>query len=237
MMTVVPILRIAPTDGNMPLRTFQSRAHSAASVEKRTGSKVRTPASAASIARDLRASAAASRGARLDQQRRARRAERAQCPPGSPGLPSTERSAARSASSTAATGVLLSSVHGLARGLEIVEQDQRARLVGVLGHGDVGDLADESERAFGADHQMREDVDRVLEVDQRIQAVAGRVLHAELVADARGERFVAARRARQRVERAHQVGLAFTERRAARGIARVEHGAVRPARRACPASV
>ena len=39
MITVVPILRIAPTDGNMPLRTFQNRAHSCASVEKRTGSE------------------------------------------------------------------------------------------------------------------------------------------------------------------------------------------------------
>ena len=40
-----------------------------------------------------------------------------------------------------------------------------------------------------------------VEVDQRIQAVAGRVLQPELVADARCERFVGARRARQRVER------------------------------------
>jgi hypothetical protein len=40
MITVVPTLRIAPTDGNIPLRTFQNRAHSAASVENRIGSVV-----------------------------------------------------------------------------------------------------------------------------------------------------------------------------------------------------
>jgi hypothetical protein len=48
----------------------------------------------------------------------------------------------------------------------------------------VRDLADEAEGSFRADHQVGEDVDRIGEVDQRVQAVAGRVLEPELVADA-----------------------------------------------------
>jgi hypothetical protein len=63
-----------------------------------------------------------------------------------PGLCCTECSEARSSSSTAATGRLLQARHGAARGLEPVEQDQRARLVRVLLDGPVGDLADEAER-------------------------------------------------------------------------------------------
>ena len=159
------------------------------------------------------------------------------CDSGRPGLPSTERSAARSASSTAATGALFSTRHRAAGGFEIVEQDQRARLVGVLGHGAIGDLADEAERAFGADHQVREDVDRVGEVDQRVEAVAGRVLHPELVADARGQRFVGARGSAERVELAHELALARAERRAARRHracrARCRRRARRASRPAC----
>jgi hypothetical protein len=117
----------------------------------------------------------------------------------------------------------LSSATARQRGLEIVEEDERARLVGVIRHGDVRDLAQESERAFGADHEMREHVDGILEVGERIQAVPRRVLQPELVADARREGFVGARGARQRVQLADQPGLALDERRAARGVARVEH--------------
>ena len=56
MMTVVPTSRIAPTEGNIPLRTFQNRAHSDGSVEKRIGSNVGTSDSAASMARTCFAS-------------------------------------------------------------------------------------------------------------------------------------------------------------------------------------
>ena len=87
------------------------------------------PASVASIARDLRGERRRVRGARLDQQRGAVRAHARAMRSGKPGLPSTERSAARSASSTAATGALFSARDRAAGGLEIVEQDQRARLV------------------------------------------------------------------------------------------------------------
>ena len=105
--------------------------------------------------------------------------------------------------------------HGEARRFQIVEQDQRARLVGVIGHGAIGDLAQESQRALGADHQVREDVDRVREIHQRIEAVAGGVLHAELVADARGEPFVVACGAGERIERVARV-RASARRNAAR---------------------
>ena len=62
-----------------------------------------------------------------------------------------------------------------------------------------------------------------LEVDQRVQAVAGGVLEAELVADARGERRVLARRARQ---------LGEARRRARAAAARTRRGSPRRACRA-----
>ena len=74
-----------------------------------------------------------------------------------------------------------------AGGFDIIEQDERTRLVRVVGHGAVGDLGDEAERALRADHQMGKHVERVGEVNQRVQAVAGGVLHAELVPDAPGQ--------------------------------------------------
>ena len=117
MMTVVPVARIAPTVGNMPLRTFHSRAHSAGSVENATGSSVGIPASAACTDAICAASAAAS-GARVSTSSAAPSAPTRRIPAGSPGLSSTERSAARSANSTASTASLARRVtarHAVAR--------------------------------------------------------------------------------------------------------------------------
>jgi hypothetical protein len=47
MMTVVPVLRMAPTEGKVPLRTFQYISQVAGSVEKIIGSTVAMPAMAA----------------------------------------------------------------------------------------------------------------------------------------------------------------------------------------------
>ena len=61
------------------------------------------------------------------------------------------------------------------------------------------------ERPLRADHQVLEDVDRVVEVDQRVQAVAGGVLHPELPADPLGQRRVVSHPRRQCVERASSI--------------------------------
>jgi hypothetical protein len=98
--------------------------------------------------------------------------------------------------------------------------------VGVLLDGAVRDLADEAEGSFRADHQVREDVDRIVEVDQRVEAVAGRVLEAELVADARGELGVCARLVRELGESFDEIGTRARELGAARRVACVEHAAV-----------
>ena len=104
MITVVPVGRIAPIAGNMPLRTFQSAADSPGSVVKRSGVASANEASAAAIASILTASAAAL-AARVSTSRAAPSAGRARSVAGMPGASSTERSDARSSSSTAATGV------------------------------------------------------------------------------------------------------------------------------------
>ena len=54
----------------------------------------------------------------------------------------------------------------------------------MLGDRAVGDLGDETQGAFRPDHQVLEDVERVLEIDQGVEAVAGCVLDAELAPDA-----------------------------------------------------
>ena len=55
---------------------------------------------------------------------------------------------------------------------------------------------------------MRQDVDRVFVVDQRVEAVAGGVLDLELVADAIGQPGVVARIAAQSLQLAEQHGVA-----------------------------
>jgi hypothetical protein len=116
--------------------------------------------------------------------------------------------------------------HRAARRFELVEQNQRARLVGVFRNGTVSDLTDETQCAFRAYQQMGEDIDRIFEIDQRVQAVACRVLHPELVPDARGEHRIVARLASERIQSLHQVLPSFRKRRAARGVARIEQRTV-----------
>ena len=229
MITVVPAVRIAPTDGNMPLRTFQKRgalggigreAHRlGTSAFRRAPPRSRRPGSRERRRRRRRASRPAAPRRRGPSARDA--------PPAGPACPrpSAARRGRRARPPRPAS--LLSARHRAARGLEVVEQDQRARLVGVLRDRAVGDLADEAERALRADHQVREDVDRIVEVDQRVEAVAGRVLHPELVPDARGQRGVVAR-ARARAARARARAPAVRAANAARLAASrgVEHRAV-----------
>ena len=96
----------------MPLRTFQSAAVSAGSVEKRSGAKRAKPSSSVAIASILTASAAAV-AARVSTSRAAPSSGSARSPSGMPGLFSTECSDARSSSSTAATGVCFRRVTAL----------------------------------------------------------------------------------------------------------------------------
>ena len=91
---------------------------------------------------------------------------------------------------------------------------------------EVRDLADEAQRALRADHQMRQDVHRIAEVDPRIQAVASGVLDAELVADAVGERGVVARLPREFGQPLRQRGALGHEGGAAGRVAGIEHRAV-----------
>ena len=107
----------------------------------------------------------------------------------------------------------------------IREENQRARLERVFDDGMVGDARDEAERAFRADHQVTEDVERVFVIDQRVQAVAGGVLDLELVADALGEPCICARVAAEAVDFAEQRAVALLEGGYAGGVFAVEHGA------------
>ena len=115
---------------------------------------------------------------------------------------------------------------GLAGGADVREEDQRAGLERVLDDGLVGDARNEAERAFGADHQVGQDVDRVFVIDQRVEAVAGGVLDLELVADALGQPGIVARVAAQAFQFAEQHGVAAREGIDAERIFGIEQGAV-----------
>ena len=103
MITVVPVRRMAPTEGKVPLRTFQYMSQVAGSVEKMAGSTVSTPASAAWTAEifSFRPSTVA---ARTSTSSAAASSPSSRMMAGKPGLFSTECSAGRSSSSTADTG-------------------------------------------------------------------------------------------------------------------------------------
>ena len=225
MITVVPVRRTAPTDGNMPLRTSQRRAHSSGSVENASGAAVRIPARIASIAATRVASAAPS-AARVSMRSAAPSAGRPRIPAGMPGLRSTERERRPVHQLDRVDRGALERSHRLARGSQVVEQDERARLVGVVGNRPIGDRRDEAERPLGADHEVSEDVDRIREVDQRVDAVAGRVLHAVLVPDALCERRIGAHAAGERLQAGEKPGVARAERGDACGLRGVEHRAV-----------
>ena len=112
-------------------------------------------------------------------------------PSGRPGLPSTERSAGAVRELHRGHGGRLSRPPPR-RPFQIVGNRISAlALSGTRARYDSVISRDESERAFGADHEVREDIEGILEIHQRVEAVAGGVLHPELVTDARGKRRVA----------------------------------------------
>ena len=116
--------------------------------------------------------------------------------------------------------------HGAAGFADAGEEQQGAGLVGMLGHGAVGDLGDEAQRAFRADHQVLEDFQRVFEIDQRVDAVAGGVLDRELVADALRQHGIGAGRAAKLVQLGQQVAVAGPEAGDAVGISGIHQRAV-----------
>ena len=115
---------------------------------------------------------------------------------------------------------------GLAGAADVREKNEGRSLVRIFRHRLVGDAAHEAERALRADHQVGQDVDRVFEIDQCIEAVAGGVLDLELVADAAGQRGVGARLAAQPVEFAEQRGVRSLEGSDAQRVFGIEQAAV-----------
>src|SRR3569623_1314719 len=67
----------------------------------------------------------------------------------------------------------------------IWERDQPRHLVRMLWNGVVGDLGDEAERSLRADDQVHQDIYQVMDVGQRIDRIADRVLELVLLLDQR----------------------------------------------------
>ena len=68
-------------------------------------------------------------------------------------------------------------------GAQVVEHQQRRTGVPAQRNGAQRDLRDETERAFAADDQVRQDLARIVEVQQRVEAITHGVLHRELLTD------------------------------------------------------
>ena len=73
---------------------------------------------------------------------------------------------------------------------------------------------------------MLEDVERILEVDKRVERITRRILDCEFASDARGELFVGTRLESEGGERIEQGGMARGERGAALVVASVEDGSI-----------
>ncbi|MNT18180.1 hypothetical protein D3C72_1533670 [compost metagenome] len=65
--------------------------------------------------------------------------------------------------------MLLEHGHCLAAGLDIGEDDQCTGLVRMVRHGVVGHRTDEAEGPFGANHQVGEDIHRLVVIDERVE--------------------------------------------------------------------
>ena len=189
MTTVVPILRAPPTAGNRPLRTSQSFSNSAFTSVNFTGwsfftSSTRRVASSACFRRSARS------GARISTSRAQAVGPSSASPAACRASPGPQRIEARSISSTADTSPPAQALDGDGGVLDVREEHQRAGLVGMVLDGEQRHLGDEGQRPLRAHQQMEQDVDRVVEVDEGVEAVAGGVLDPVLLADAPGQRLV-----------------------------------------------
>ncbi len=122
--------------------------------------------------------------------------------------------------------LLLEHRYGEAAGFHVGKHHQRAGLVRMVRHGVVGHCADEAQRAFGTDHQVVEDIQRLVIVDQRIERETGGVLQAVLVTDLRREFAVGSGLAPEFGQLIEQCCVALAEGGNAGGIFAVDHSAV-----------
>ena len=80
--------------------------------------------------------------------------------------------------------LLLEDLHGFAGQGYVRIGDHRQRLVLVVHHRVVGDVGDEGQRAFRADDQVFDNVDRVGEIDEGVERIARGILDLVFAADA-----------------------------------------------------
>ncbi len=110
--------------------------------------------------------------------------------------------------------------------LGVPEHQQGRGLVGVFGHGIEHHLGDKAEGPLRADHQVGEDIDGVLMVEQGIDGVAGGVLEPVLVANFGGKLSVRQHLGAQGGEPREQLRAFGRKGGAALGIAALQHGAI-----------
>ncbi|MND98602.1 hypothetical protein D3C80_909620 [compost metagenome] len=115
---------------------------------------------------------------------------------------------------------------GQTRLLRIPEHQQSRGLVGVFGHCIEHHLGDKAEGPLRANHQVGEDIDRVLMVEQSIDGIAGGVLEPVLVANFGGKLGVRQHFGAQGREPGQQLRARGRKGGAAVGIAAVQHGTI-----------
>ena len=125
-------------------------------------------------------------------------------------------------------GVLqLAHLHdGAARLADVAEIDHRAGLVFVFALGAHRNPGQERQRPFGTDHEVGDDLERIVEAHQRQQVQPHDVLDRVFVQDAPGQGLVAANPVAQRFDGAQKLPVTPGKVPAARLVARVEQRAV-----------
>ena len=115
---------------------------------------------------------------------------------------------------------------GAARLADVAEIDHRRRLVFVFAFGAHRDPGQKRQRSLGADHEVGDDLERIVEAHQRQQVQPHDVLDRIFVQDALRQGLVAANPVAQRFNGAQKSCVALREGPAARPVARVEQRAV-----------
>jgi hypothetical protein len=129
-------------------------------------------------------------------------------------------------SSTALTGVCLSKNYGAAGILDGGENHQGGRFVQMLDNCLVDNFRDKPQGALGSDHQVDQDIERIVVIHECIEAVAGGILNLEFVADAGGQCRIGADRVGQAGEIVQHLAVAGGKIVPAAVIGGVEQSAV-----------
>ncbi|OPZ67582.1 MAG: hypothetical protein BWY83_02572 [bacterium ADurb.Bin478] len=121
---------------------------------------------------------------------------------------------------------LLHGGHRPARLFDVRKDHQRRCFFCAIRNRQEGDLADEAKRPLRADHQMFDDFNRIVKIQQRIEAIAHRIFHFVFTANPGGQLGIVAHPLGQSGNALQQISVARLKRSDRVRVAGVEQSAV-----------